>query len=44
MGCAKYDTDGKGIVAPVDRSAVSPEVIIWTASELYPSRKNTTSQ
>ena len=31
---AKYDKyNGSHTVAPVDRNAVSPEVIIWTASE-----------
>ena len=36
---AKYDNhDGNRYVAPVDRHAVIPEVIIWTASEALPVR------
>ena len=38
---AKYDkNNGIHIVAPVDRNAVIPEVIIWTASEALPVRAN----
>ena len=32
--------DGTNSVAPVDRNAVIPEVIIWTASEALPVRAN----
>ena len=39
--CAKYDKyNGIHTVAPVDRHAVIPEVIMWTASEALPVRAN----
>ena len=34
-------SNGIHTVAPVDRNAVIPEVIIWTASEALPVKANT---